>query len=198
LNAIDGVAYLADADGTILAIGENGWRRFAVDNGAPWLTARSVIGSSLFAAISGDAVRNAFQRLHAAVASGRRSETVFEFQCNSPIAERHMRMSLTALVSHSNGVLVLYQSLVLTEFTSAPLHLFSSELRAPREQNMAARQTVSLCSFCQRVALAPEESARPRRWIDANDYYRRSGQTDVGVMDTVCPSCKERVVEANA
>ena len=43
LNAIDGVAYLVDLDGTSLGVGSPSWSRFAIDNAAPWLTPDAVL-----------------------------------------------------------------------------------------------------------------------------------------------------------
>ncbi len=97
LEALEGVAYLTTLDGTILAIGQRSWTWFATENGDPELTVASVVGRSLFDALHGETVQTAFRCLHGAVSAGRRSQTVFEFRCNSPIAERHMRMSISAV-----------------------------------------------------------------------------------------------------
>jgi hypothetical protein len=194
LDAMEGVAYLTDRDAIILAIGQHGWTQFADDNAAPWLTADAVIGTSLLAAMTGDAVRDAYRRLHDAVSSGRRAVTVFEYRCDAPIAERHMRMSITAVGGEAGVAAVLYQSQMLAEATRPPLRLFARELRLSNQKAAAAIPCVRLCSFCQRVGWPLEADGTRPRWIDATDYYRRGGPADVTVVDTVCPSCTRHVV----
>jgi hypothetical protein len=194
LDAMEGVAYLTDRNAIILAIGQHGWTRFADDNAVPWLNADAVIGTSLLAAMTGNAVRDAYRRLHDAVSSGRRAMTVFEYRCDAPIAERHMRMSITAVHGESGVAAVLYQSQLLAEATRPPLRLFSRELRVSEQRAAAAIPCVRLCSFCQRVGWPLEADGTRPRWIDATDYYRRGGPADVTVVDTVCPSCTRHVV----
>jgi len=197
LDAMEGVAYLTDPEATILAVGQPGWSLFAADNGAPWLTAEAVIGTSLFAALHDDTLRDTYRRLHAAVVTGRRSETVFEYRCDSPIAERHMRMSITAVTGDGGVAAVLYQSQMLAEVRRLPLPLFSTDLRASLQRPPAPDRRVTLCAFCQRVAWPPGSDDTARRWISAADYYRRGGPPDVAVSDGVCPACTARVVTPN-
>ena len=73
LDAMEGVTWLTDLEGTILAVGQRNWGLFAADNGAPGLSWQSVVGTSAFAGIQGSAVQAAYRRLHAAVSSGRRT-----------------------------------------------------------------------------------------------------------------------------
>jgi hypothetical protein len=197
LDAMEGVAYLTDLDGVILAVGHKGWADFAADNAVPWLKADAVIGTSLFAALSGDATLDAYRRLHAALISGRRAETVFEYRCDSPIAERHMRMSITAVAGEAGVAAVLYQSQMLAEVTRPALRLFSRDLRASRRQVSEPRRMVLLCSFCQRVAWPIGSNGKTRRWIDATEYYRLGGPSDVTVSDSVCRECAKQVVAPN-
>jgi hypothetical protein len=199
LDAIEGVAYLTDRAGTILAVGRRGWTSFAADNAAPWLTADAVVGTSLFAAIHGDAARDAYRRMHAAVAAGRRVETVFEYRCDSPIAERHMRMAITGVQGDAGtpGVVgVLYQSQIVATVPRLPLPLFEGAARRPQPAP-PPDQMVALCSFCQRVAWPPGVDERPRRWISVVEYYRRGGPSELAVSDGICPGCLNRVVAPN-
>jgi hypothetical protein len=198
LDAMEGVAYLTDTAATILAVGQPNWSLFAAENGVSWLTAEAVIGASLLEAITGDKVGDAYRRMHRAVATGRRTETVFEYRCNSPIAERHMRMSMTAVAGDGGGVAgVLYQSQMLAEVRRLPLPLFSTDLRASLQRPVAPDRLVALCSFCQRVAWPPGAEQAARRWISAAEYYRRDGPADASVSDDVCPACNKRIVEPN-
>lgn len=196
LDAMDGVAYLTDRDGVILSVGARGWTEFASDNASPELTVDTVTGTSLFAAMSGIAVRDMYQRLHAAVSSGRRVASVFEYRCNSPIAERRMRMSITAVTNETGVAAVLYQSQLLTETVRPPLPLFARELRAAKENAASQLPMVALCSFCHRVEWPLGSEAGPRRWIEPTDYYRRGGSSDVSVTHGICPPCANRLAQS--
>ncbi len=54
LEALDGVAYVAAVDGTILTTNRRHWIAFANAGGAPELTPDFVCGRSLFAMIAGE------------------------------------------------------------------------------------------------------------------------------------------------
>jgi hypothetical protein len=193
---MEGVAYLTDLDGVILSVGTRGWTEFASDNAVPELTPDSVIGTSLFAAMSGNAVRDMYQRLHAAVGSGRRVASVFEYRCDSPIAERRMRMSISAVTDETGTAAVLYQSQLLTETIRPPLRLFARELRAAKDKSASSLPMVALCSFCHRVEWPVGTAPGARRWIDPTDYYRRGGSSDVSVTHGICPACAARLTES--
>jgi hypothetical protein len=197
LDALDGVAYLTDPHGRILAVGQPSWQLFAADNAAPWLTADAVVGASLFEAIRGDDVRDAYQRMHDGVLTRRRSEAAFEFRCDSPIAERHMRMAITPVVVQDEVVAMLYQSQILAEVSRLPMPLFSSDLRAAAARPPPPDKLVTVCSFCQRVRWPPGPPQGTRRWISAPEFYRRGGPEDAMVSDGVCPQCLRRVVLPN-
>ena len=197
-NALEGVVYLTDRDGTIVAVGEHGWDRFATDNGAADLTADSVIGQSIFTALAGESVVGAYRKLHAAVASGRRVETVFEYRCDSPIAERLMRMSITAIMDDDQVVGVLYQSQMLSEVVRPALRLFAREKAANRKQRAEGESPVPLCSFCQRLLWPPRERGRAPRWVSAVEFLQAGGSADAAVMDSICQECTDQVVTPNA
>lgn len=200
-DALEGVVYLTDPDGIILAVGEQGWTRFAADNGAAGLTARSVVGTSIFTALVGEAVVDAYRRLHASVADGRRAEVVFEYRCDSPIAERLMRMSITPIhgeTGGSNGVIaILYQSQMLSEVARPALRLFERTNRAGRKTPAEAEQAVALCSFCQRLLWPPREGGRTARWLPAADFVRAGGNVDATVVESICQDCGDQVVAPN-
>lgn len=199
LDALEGVAYLTDPAGTILAIGRRGWEAFAIDNAAPDLTAEAVLGTSVFGAIQGGTVREAYRRMHEAVAKGRRSQTVFDYRCDSPIAERHMRMAITPVLGDDDVLGVLYQSQIVAEMPRLPVPLLSPAARAVRDRHPPATpdRMVTLCSFCQRVAWPQTGSQRALRWTSVAEYYRRGGPDDAVVSDGICPACTRRVLDPN-
>jgi hypothetical protein len=59
LDAMEGVAYLTDLDGIIVAIGRHGWSRFSDENAVPWLTPETrcatPIGACTTRSAAGDA-----------------------------------------------------------------------------------------------------------------------------------------------
>jgi hypothetical protein len=197
LDAMEGVAYLTDRDAMILAVGQRGWLAFATENAAPWLTAEAMVGTSLFDAIDGQASRDAWRRLHVAVASGQRTATVFEYRCDAPGAERHMRMSITAVTADGGVAAILYQSQMLAEVRRLPLPLLSADMRESLRRPPPPKHVVVLCSFCQRVAWPPPGDGRARRWISAVEFYRRGGPPDTAISNGICPPCIKRVVIPN-
>jgi hypothetical protein len=199
LDAMEGVAYLTDPAGTLIAIGERGWNLFAAENAVPGLTARAALGTSMFDAIHGDTVRDAYRRLHDAVVTGRRAQTVFEYRCDSPIAERHMRMAISPILGPDGICAVLYQSQIVAEAPRLPVPLFAPDARLVRERQPppAPGQMVVLCSFCQRVAWPMGASERAPRWISVAEFYRRGGPEDAVVTDGICAACTRRVIDPN-
>lgn len=199
LDAMEGVAYLTDPAGTLIAIGERGWNLFAAENAVPGLNAQAALGTSVFDAIRGDIVQDAYRRLHDAVATGRRAQTVFEYRCDSPIAERHMRMAITPVLGPDGVSAVLYQSQIVAAVPRLPVPLFASDARASRDRPPAPApgRIVVLCSFCQRVAWPMGASGRAPRWIGVAEFYRRGGPEDAVVSDGICAACTRRVLDPN-
>lgn len=193
LDAMEGVAWLTDLEGTIIAVGHRNWAAFAADNGAPELTAQSVTGGSLFAGIQGSAVQAAYCRLHAAVSTGTRAQIVFEYRCDLPIAERHMRMAISGVSDGRQIVSVLYQSQILEERPRPPLPLFAGQGHRASQPALV----VLLCTFCHRVAWPVGDARGRRRWISAVDYYRLGGPDAPAVESVICPRCEREVLAAN-
>jgi hypothetical protein len=194
LDAMDGVAYLVAPDGEILAVGEPDWSVFSRANAAPWLTGAAVVGTSLFAAIAGEQLRDAYRRMHVSVGSGHHPEVGFEYRCDSPTMQRFMRMSIRPVPA---GNLVLYQSQIVVETPRPPLNLFAQAWRAAGRDGLLAELIVVLCSVCHRVVW-PIGAAEPQRqWITVEDYYRRGGPSDIAVSHGICPDCYQTVVAPN-
>ena len=196
LEAIDGVAYLTDAQGIIRAIGTSSWQRFASENGAPELTANSVIGTSLFASLNGTTVRDACRRLHFSVCQGRRRAVTYEFRCDAPATERKMRMSISPVPGRRGALMALYQSQIVTETPRLPLGLLSMDRRAP-DSPRPTGELVVLCSFCHDVVWPVGASEPDQNWIGLEDYYRRGGTSQVAVSHGICPTCMALIVAPN-
>src|SRR4051794_39586402 len=96
LDAVDGVAYVVDAEHRIVAVGRRRWERFAVENGAPELRADSVIGRSLFEFMNGTELRQAYRDLADRIASTG-EPAVIAARCDSPGVTRELRLSIAPL-----------------------------------------------------------------------------------------------------
>lgn len=194
LEAIDGVAYLVDAEGIVRAIGTGAWDQFAEANDAAGLTATSVTGRSLFAGMAGARVREICRRLHYDVCVARRPAISYEFRCDAPGVERRMQMSVRPVIGASGVVLALYQSQMLVEAPRLPLGLLSPERRVHSTVDASAFPIVGLCSFCHAVAWPISAAEEDRNWIGIDDYYRRGGEKNVQVSHGICPACVARLV----
>jgi hypothetical protein len=197
LDAIDAVAYLTDARGIIRAIGAASWQRFASENGAPELTAASVIGTSLFASLNGASVRDACRRLHDSVCLGRRRAVTYEFRCDAPDTERRMRMSISLVNRRREAVMALYQSQIVAETPRLPLGLLSIDRRV-RDTPRHYGELVVLCSSCHDVVWPVGAPEPDQNWIGIEDHYGRGGTSQVAVSHGICPTCAARIVEPNA
>jgi hypothetical protein len=198
LDAMDGIAYLVDAGGVILAAGSDSWSRFAAENSAPSLTVETVIGSSLFSQVQGSDVQKACRTIHDAVCRERCPVITYEYRCDAPDAERRMRMSISPVRDRSGSVMALYQSQIVTEAPRLPLGLFSMERRAAPGIAYRRDEVVVLCSFCHDLAWPIGAEEPDQTWIRIDEYYRRGGSGDFAVSHGVCPACLQRLIAPNS
>lgn len=197
LEAMDGIAYLADLDGIVLAIGSRAWTYFARENGTPGLLPELTIGRSLFDTIRGSEVADTYRKLHAAVASRKRTWIHFDYRCDSPEIERNMRMAIGSVTDEDNPervTAILYQSVILSERARPRISLFDPETW----RGSAGGPLVALCSYCQSVGWPPGTSGHEAEWIAPESYYQRGGPAETNVSHGICPACYERVVMENA
>lgn len=192
LDAMEGIAYLIDADGIIVAVGREGWRSFAQDNATPAMAeAEAVVGRPLLSFIHGEAVRHAYEGYLEALRSGRRRALSFEFSCDSPSLARRMRLCISTVKKGSAPAGFLFQSLLLEERMRPPVSLFDAAVITAALEEMRGQPLLSLCSYCQRVATGAEE----REWIPAESYYQRGGSSAVRISHGICPDCMRERVE---
>jgi hypothetical protein len=195
LDAVDGVAYTAGPDGTILAVGRPGWSGFAAENDPRGAEPGRWIGRPLFSAVSGDAVRTACELMHRRVLEGGRALS-YTYRCDAPALERHMRMSAAPLRDGSGAIAaVLYQSVLLNEIPRPAMGLFSRDARTQTVSPSA--MLLTLCSYCHGVAWPIGSNGYDADWISPEEYYRRGGGSDVLLSHGMCPHCYETVVEPN-
>lgn len=196
LDALDGVSYMTDVDGTILAVGRDGWDRALARAGSAIAPApESVIGRSLFDFVRGEKVRETYRRHMALVAQPGRRPRVFEYRCDTPGAARVLRMAISALRRDDGGLAgYLFQSVELNSVERVPIALFSFETMPDDDQGLPY---LGMCSYCQRVRFPAGSPEFEGEWIEATEYYRRGGDHGVVISHGVCPDCFEGVVQEN-
>lgn len=183
VDALDGVAYLATAGGDVVLA--------STLHAEPDMPAAPLVGSNLFAVILGDEVRDAYRRLHDRALADPSAVVAFEFRCDAPQVKRCMRMSVRAFRSPRHEPLVLYQSLILSAVHRPWISLFEAERLLEQVRAEGGLPIVRLCSFCQRVDGGAASTRGP--WLEAEDYYRSGGASDVRTSHGVCPECSDRL-----
>lgn len=186
LNALDGICYVADADGQILEIGEPAWSKSLQRLNAAGHSAASFIGRNLFDIMKGAEVRATYRAIHSAVLRETRPHVSFELRCDSPDVRRVLRMSISALREAGSAPAVLYQSQVLSAVSRPWMSLFDAARIVDNVRQDAGLSIVRVCSFCQRVA---PQTQNAQEWLPAEDYYRLGGPAEVRVSHGVCPRC---------
>ncbi len=97
LDAVPVTVYAVDLDGRI-TLANRAWSRFAQTNGAPHLADESsVLGMSIWNAMSDVASRDQIEHAMATLRAGRAQSVTWEFPCNSPDEERIFLMQVSAL-----------------------------------------------------------------------------------------------------
>lgn len=191
LNALDGIAYLADRDGRITDVGQPAWSESLHGYGADDLGVDPPLGRCIFDAMHGSQVRAAYQAIHQAVLTRRWSHIAFEMRCDGPDVRRLLRMSVSALVEPASPPAVLYQSQLLSAVSRPWMSLFDPDRIVENIRKDGGLPIVRVCSFCHRVAWPVQD---PAGWVAAEDYYRLGGPSEVRTSHGVCPRCADAVV----
>jgi signal transduction histidine kinase len=97
LDAVPITIYAVDLDGRITLV-NRAWSRFAQANGAPQLADESsVLGMSIWDAISDVAPRQQIEHAMTSLRAGRAQSVTWELPCNSPEEERVLVMQVSAV-----------------------------------------------------------------------------------------------------
>jgi hypothetical protein len=193
LQAIPGIAYVVDRGGVILGFSRGPFLPDVRFPGAAGADYSQAVGTSLFSIVQGEPVGRSYRMLHEAAWSGRSDAFGFGYRCDAPDVERHMFMSISRIGEGANTLAVLYQSIVISEMQRPPLPLFAFEMLASPAAE--ADRMVTLCSYCQMVAWRAGSACSQLEWIDAVEFYRRGGRSDVVVSHGICEACFARIVE---
>ena len=188
LSALDGIAYLVDPAGVILAVGEKPWADFATTNGAPGLGSRNVVGRSMLSFIAGRELREIYRRFVESVASGSREVIGFRYRCDSPNRRRDVKLNIAPVRLGGEFVAVLMHNQILDERERPPIDLFDTASVLAAVKRDANLPLVVVCSVCNRVAMGEEVQ---RAWIEPETYYAMGGLADVRVSHGLCPWCHD-------
>ena len=188
IDWLDGVAYVINPAGRIIAYGRPHWNRFAAENEAADLCeAESIIGLDLLGIVRGKDVCAAYRHLIKELLQGRRDGFAFAFRCDAPHMRREMRMAITPVRRRGEVTSILFQSILLNQEMRPPLDIFRFGDQAAALGCDPGQKVVTLCSWCQKVR-ADDWGSDPR-WISAEEYYRCGGEVDVLINHGICEGC---------
>ena len=135
-----------------------------------------------------------YRELHRDVWSCAKPGVSFFYRCDVPGAERLMRMSMRLMQDEQDKVGVLYHSILVNEVPRIPLPLFASPVRMSHKVGAGGEPIIVMCAFCQDVGWTQDHGADSEEWIEAAEYYRRGGRSEVVISHGACPPCVERVL----
>jgi hypothetical protein len=168
----DGVAYLIDAQDSIIAV-DGAWDTFACENGGPQLVGTAV-GSSLLDCITGVELRTLWRDLLARARSG--VVLTLPYRCDSPEIRRDLLLTITP---HADGQLA-FESVTQTAEARPPQSL----LTAPTVDGAP----ILACGWCRRIWVC--------EWVEVEEAVIRLGllETDLPpITHGLCPDCDRRV-----
>ncbi|HET7040428.1 MAG TPA: hypothetical protein VFI13_00315 [Gemmatimonadales bacterium] len=171
------VTYRVDEEGRILAVGQ-AWDDFARANQAPGLTAREVIGRSIWDAMSDPTTREIYRRLVDRVHEGV-PPVRFTFRCDAPARRRLLQMTITAGPDGTTD----FETLPISCVDRGPVALL--DVAAPRSGEL-----LRMCSWCKRIPLDGD-------WVEVEEAARRSaifhGGVPPAITHGICPACEALV-----
>lgn len=188
LEALDGISFVTNPEGTITAVGASNWNAFASANGALELIDQLILGNSLFEFISGQEVQAQLKDVMKKISVGIYSRWAMPFRCDSPDRQRNMRQSITPIRASGACVGMLFQSIELHSEQRPQISLFDFreiERRAAQEPDLP---TIAMCSWCQRVRQEPTSGTE---WVEAEVYYAAGGSSHVRISHGICDNCFE-------
>lgn len=168
------LTYSIDADDRIVAVNDE-WRGFAFANDGGADLADRVVGTKLWSWVSGDSVREIYLRLTARARKGQLVQVFY--RCDTPTQRRTCAMSMEA---GPRGEVKFTTDLIRAESRPAVRLLDHASERDD--------QFVRICSWCDRVAVGPEE------WVDAEEAVNRLGlllaERPPTLTHVMCASCE--------
>ena len=188
LDALDGLVFETDRNGTIRAIGAHNWNSFAVENDAPELTSDAVIGRNLFSFVEGEQVRDQLKTILERISQDPNRAWVLPFRCDAPLRQRNVLQSLRPIFSGHVCDGFVFHSFQQFSWQRPPMGLYDFKRHIELAKQDPDLPVVTMCSWCQRVQFSPIGGAN---WITAEDYYSNGGRSEVRVTHGICEDCME-------
>lgn len=129
--------YAIDANDRVISVGR-GWSSFARSNGAPELTAKLVVGRSLWDFVAGRSTQRLYARIFDRVRRGGEAVEIL-FRCDSPERARWMQLAISGM---ADGDVDLRSTLVREGYRVLAPILGNAPTRPGR--------AIPMCSFCKR------------------------------------------------
>ncbi len=180
LDALDGVAWLADAAQEVVAVGGT---RSAAETDPRSLFGQAPLGREA------EAYRRA---LHLSVLSGRREAFSFHHRRDSPSLMRTQRTSLSRIDLPDRAPMVLYQAQTLEEVARPRLALLDPARLIGDASPGPSRPMASMCAFCQRFAWPRGRACRGRSPA-AGDLPQARRSAEASVAQGVCRDCRATI-----
>lgn len=185
LDAISGPAYLVDADGRILLIGQQHWNAH-VGGASVQPDPGALVGRNLFEFIAGGPVQAVYRRILARLREHPAHPWQLNYRCDSPGVLRELRMTVSAVPGAQP--VYLFSSQVLREEQRPPMSIFDQERRSGSAPDATA-PILLICSLCNRVKGRTGDDCDPSNWIEPELYYRDGGSPHVSLSHGLCPGC---------
>lgn len=163
-----------DAADKIVRVNDD-WLAFARENGAPRLTAASVLGQSLWGFIQSQETVYLYQQILAKLRTGCRS-IAFPIRCDAPDCRRFLEMKLSLLAGNA----VQFQTSILRQEYRQPLDF----LGASRDRS---QKFLKVCSWCNKIYIPERGWGEPEEAIGALDLFGPGSMP--WMTHTICGSC---------
>ena len=184
LDAMDGVALVLDRGLRIAAVGWPNWDTFLAENDGEARPRDAIVGRPIVDFITEGPARETYGRLFADVLRRARPALELDYRCDGPAVKRFMRLSVTRLEEGGAVTGLLYQSIALETVQRPPVPFLSARFVPPD-----AGDPLTLCAICARVAWPKGAPSGAREWIEAEDYYRRGGESVEHLSHGFCDAC---------
>jgi len=172
------VTYRTDSNGRIISVNRE-WTRFAIENGAPELQGKAVLGKQLSDSFAGDETRHVYTLIVEKVHRKNRAAVV-PFRCDGPTIRRMMELTILPREKGETE----YRARELREEETPYLPLLDPD--RPRSGDM-----VLVCSWCRSVRVGEE-------WVEVEEAVRQLRLFEAVEMPSIthgiCERCSEKVL----
>ena len=191
LDALPGVSYVVDPDGTIMMYNAAQWTSFARSNNSEHLTSpQAVLGHSLFSFIRTESIQDHYRLFHRNIIDKRTTRVEFHYRCDAPHIRRDMLMCISPIVDRGELFGILYQSITLAETMRPAMGIF----RYGDRTEFDSWPIITVCSYCLRLRNT-ENAGTGIEWLSPESYYHLGGSEHVRLSHGICPDCHDDIVK---